>query len=164
MTYCTKCGSPVEGKFCPKCGTPVDAGAVPPGTPPPGAVPPPPAAGNPAIGMDENLAAALCYIPIVGLIFLLIEPYNKNRNIKFHALQSIFYCVAWIVVEICLGIISAIMFAAMPYGMWGFWSLIRSLVWLAFLVGLVIMAVKAYQGSRFLMPIIGPIAEKQAAG
>jgi uncharacterized membrane protein len=29
-------------------------------------------------------------------------------------------------------------------------------------VGLVIMAVKAYQGSRFVMPIIGPIAEKQA--
>ena len=158
MTYCSKCGSPVEGKFCAKCGAAVDPAASPAaGTPPPAT------GGAPALGMDENIAAALCYIPIIGLIFLLIEPYNKNRNIKFHALQSIFYCVAWIVIEICLGIISGIVFAATPYGMWSFWSGIRSLVWLAFFVGLVIMAVKAYQRSRFLMPIIGPMAEKQSA-
>ena|ERR1700680_1484474 len=160
MTYCAKCGAPVEGKFCAKCGSPVAAapGDAPP--PPPGA-PPPPAA-NPALGMDENVAAALCYIPIVGLIFLLVEPYNKNRNIKFHAMQSLFYCVAWIVVVICLGIVGGIMFAMMPFGMWSLWILVTRLAQLALFVGLVIMAVKAYQGSRFVMPIIGPLAEKQA--
>jgi uncharacterized membrane protein len=153
----------VEGKFCPKCGAAVDAGpgAVPPGAPPAGTVPPPPAAGNPALGMDENLAAALCYIPIIGLIFLLIEPYNKNKTIKFHALQSLFYCVAWIAVGIALGIVTGIMFAMMPYGLWSLWLMVTRLVYLALFVGLVIMAVKAYQGSRFLMPIIGPLAEKQ---
>jgi len=109
--------------------------------------------------MDENLAAALCYIPIIGLIFLLVEPYNKNKNIKFHAMQSLFYCIAWVAVGIVLGIFGGIL---MPLGMWGFWLLISRLVELALFVGLVIMAVKAYQGSRFLMPIIGPLAEKQA--
>jgi uncharacterized membrane protein len=109
--------------------------------------------------MDENVAAALCYIPIIGLIFLLIEPYNKNKTIKFHAMQSLFYCVAWIAVGIVLGIFSGIMLGV---GMFGFWLLINRLVELALFVGLVIMAVKAYQGSRFVMPIIGPIAEKQA--
>ena len=112
--------------------------------------------------MDENLAAALCYIPIVGLIFLLVEPYSKNKTVKFHALQSLFYCVAWIAVGIALAIVGAMMIAIMPSGMWSLWFLVSRLVELALFVGLVIMAVKAYQGSRFLMPIIGPMAEKQA--
>jgi uncharacterized membrane protein len=157
MTYCSKCGSAVEGQFCAKCGSPV--GAAPGGAP--GGAPPTPSApvGNPGLGMDENVAAALCYIPIIGLIFLLIEPYNKNKTIKFHAMQSLFYCVAWIAVGIVLGIFSGIMLGV---GMFGFWLLINRLVELALFVGLVIMAVKAYQGSRFVMPIIGPIAEKQA--
>ena len=162
MSYCPKCGSPVEGKFCGKCGAAVDAAAGAPGAaaPPPQA---PPASGTASLGMDENVAAALCYIPIVGLIFLIIEPYNKNKTIKFHAMQSLFYCIAWFAVGIALSIVSRIIFAAMPYGVWGLWGLITTLVELALFVGLVVMAVKAYQGSRFLMPIIGPLAEKQAA-
>jgi uncharacterized membrane protein len=161
MTYCSKCGSAVEGQFCPKCGSPV---GVAPGAAPgaaPGGAPPTPSApvGNPGLGLDENVAAALCYIPIIGLIFLLVEPYNKNKTIKFHAMQSLFYCIAWIAVGIVLGIFSGIMLGV---GMFGFWLLINRLVELALFVGLVVMAVKAYQGSRFVMPIIGPIAEKQA--
>jgi len=169
MAFCPNCGSTVEGKFCAKCGAAVNAPAADAGgtAPPPpaagagGAVPPPPAAGAASLGMDENVAAALCYIPIIGLIFLIIEPYNKNRTIKFHALQSLFYCIAWVLVGIVLGIFGS-MFALMA-GMFWFWWMIGRLVNLALFVGLVIMAVKAFQGSRFVMPIIGPIAEKQAA-
>src|SRR5271155_967405 len=155
MTYCANCGSAVEGKFCAKCGA---AGGAGPGAPPPGPVPPPPA-GAGGLGMDENIAAALCYIPIVGLIFLLVEPYNKNRNIKFHAFQSLFYCIAWIAAGIVLGIFGTIFFGS---GMLGLWLLVSRLVELALFVGWIIMAVKAYQGTRFVMPVIGPIAEKQA--
>jgi uncharacterized membrane protein len=158
MVYCSKCGAPVEGKFCAKCGSAVGpAPGVPPGEVP--AAQATPLAANPGLGMDENLAAALCYIPIVGLIFLLVEPYNKNRNIKFHAMQSLFYCIAWIAVGIVLGIFGGIF---MPLGLWSVWLLLSRLVELALFVGWVIMAVKAYQGNRFLMPIIGPLAEKQA--
>ena len=156
MPFCAQCGSQVEGKFCAKCGAPVDAGPGPGPTP---NVPPPV---NPGLGMDENLAAALCYIPIIGLIFLLIEPYSKNKTIRFHALQSVFFCVAWIIVAIVLGIFSGIMFMAMPTPVWSLWIAITRLVELAFFVGLIVMAVKAYQGQRFVMPIIGPMAEKQA--
>ena len=162
MVYCSKCGAAVDGKFCQKCGSPVGAA---PGSGPgvaSGDAPAPaaPVVANPGLGMDENLAAALCYIPIIGLIFLLVEPYNKNKNIKFHAMQSLFYCIAWVAVGIVLGIFGGIL---MPLGMWSFWLLITRLVQLALFVGLIIMAVKAYQGSRFVMPIIGPLAEKQAS-
>ena len=179
MTYCPNCGSAVEGRFCPKCGTAASAGTgatpptggtdyVPPTTPPgspsgyppgPTGYAPPPAAG---LGMEENLASALCYIPIVGLIFLLIEPYNKNKTIRFHAFQSIFYCLAWIVVSIAVGILFAIMFAILPYGVWTILRLLSTLIHLGFVVGWIFMAVKAYQGERFMMPVIGPLAAKQA--
>jgi len=114
------------------------------------------------LGMEENLAAALCYIPLIGIIFLVVEPYNKNRMIRFHAFQSLFYLAAWIVVGIGLGIVGSILFAAMPFGLWQVWLLLSRLVELALFVGLIILAVKAYQGQRFVAPIIGPLAEKQA--
>jgi len=157
MAFCPNCGSSVDGKFCAKCGAAVaPAAAEAGGTPPP----PPPQGAAPALGMEENVAAALCYIPIIGLIFLLIEPYNKNRTIRFHAMQSLFYCIAWVVIGIILGVFGS-MFALMA-GMFWFWWMIGRVVNLALFVGLIIMAVKAYQGSRFVMPVIGPIAEKQA--
>lgn len=112
--------------------------------------------------MEENLASALCYIPIVGLIFLLIEPYNKNKTIRFHALQSIFYFIAWIIVAIGMSVIFGILFTILPYGVWTIFHLIWRLVELAFVVGWIWMAVKAYQRDRFVMPIIGPMAAKQA--
>jgi uncharacterized membrane protein len=109
--------------------------------------------------MEENLAAALCYIPIVGLIFLLIAPYNKNRTIRFHAFQSLLYCAAWFVIMIGMTIVSI---ALSFLGMWMLWSLLFKLVELALFLGLIFAAVKAYQRERLMLPIIGPIAEKQA--
>lgn len=49
-------------------------------------------------GLSDNVASALCYIPIVGLIFLLVEPYSRNRAVRFHAIQSLMLLVASIVV------------------------------------------------------------------
>ena len=129
--------------------------APPPGGPVYGATP------QQGLGMDENLAAALCYIPIIGLIFLLIDPYKNNRNIRFHALQSLFYTAACIVVSVGLGIVLMILRLALPYGVGILFSMMGWLVNLAFFAGWIIMVVKAFQGSRFVMPIIGPLAEKQ---
>src|SRR5277367_3706420 len=160
MAFCASCGSQVDGRFCPKCGAAV-AGAA-PGAPPPGPGPLPPPGVSPGLGMEENVAAALCYIPLIGIIFLLVEPYNKNRTIRFHAFQSLFYLAGWIVAGIALGICSSIILTIMPYGIWSLWLLLTRLVELALFVGLVMLAVKAYQGQRFEAPIIGPLAAKQA--
>ena len=178
MQYCPNCGASVEGRFCAKCGTPMAAAGgtapAPPGPPPgvppqqgyvppqQGYVPPQQPYGAPppqGLGMEENLAAALCYIPIVGLIFLLIAPYNKNRTIRFHAFQSLLYCAAWFVIMIGMTIVSI---ALSFLGMWMLWSLLFKLVELALFLGLIFAAVKAYQRERLMLPIIGPIAEKQA--
>ena len=103
--------------------------------------------------LKDNEAGALCYIlgAISGLVFLLLEPYSKNRQVRFHAFQAILLHAAFFLIYFVPGLM-------MPFGM-------------AFLMGRVIllggMAVwllvmwKTYQNQRLVLPIIGPIAEKQ---
>jgi len=155
MPYCANCGAEVEGRFCAKCGTPVGA-AAPPGAGPTG---PSPAGPNPlpppaAAGLTDNLAGALCYLGllITGILFLVLEPYNKNRAIRFHAMQAIFLNIAWIVVWFVLNVV----LVAIHLG------LLLTLVWLAFLALWIYMIVSTYQGKTVVLPVIGPLAQGQA--
>ena len=152
--FCPKCGAPAEGRFCAKCGAPLPASETPPN--------PPPGPTAPGLGLEQNLAAALCYIPIIGLVFLLIEPYNRNRTIRFHAWQAVLYAIGWFIIMAVLGILGVTVHAILPFGVWALWALLMRLVHLALLIGLIFAAVKAYQGQRLVLPIIGPIAERQA--
>ena len=140
--------------------------------PPPGQQNNPPA-GTPAsgTGMDPKIAAAISYIWIVGVIFFFLE--KENKFVRFHAMQSILFGVANTVILIVLMIIAFVLtFAfgiggAMVGGALG--TLVSMLVWLVWLlfwaiaialfIGLIYAAVKAYQGQKVKLPIIGNIAE-----
>ena len=165
MAFCASCGAEVQGKFCAKCGAP---SAAPPGAAAGTAGPPPPAAPyTPApaasAGLEENVAAALCYLlgVLTGVLFLVIEPYSRNRVIRFHAFQSIFTWLAAIVVGMVLSMVSYV-FVAVPFIGW----LIYILLWTAFSLGTLalwlFLMYKAYNKERFVLPVIGPWAEKQA--
>jgi uncharacterized membrane protein len=157
MPFCANCGSQVEGRFCAKCGASVAAGASPAATPPMASAAPV----SQSAPMAENLAAALCYALglITGVLFLVLEPYNKNRNIRFHAFQSIFVSVAWIAFRIVLGILIAALWSV---GGLFFISSISLLCTLAWVILWLYLLISAYQGKKVVLPIIGPLAEKQA--
>lgn len=127
--------------------------------------------GKSALGLDGNVAAALGYpIGIIAIISLIME--KENRFVKFHALQSILLHVGAVVLMIALWIISAIILvggaaaaAATESGaVGGLMGMLFGLLWLVFIVvyllGLILSAVKAYQGAWFKLPIIGSMAEK----
>lgn len=159
MPFCPSCGAPVEGKFCARCGTPVAGGAAPPtGAPPP---PPPPQASS---GMTPNVAGALAYVLglITGILFLVLEPYNRDRLVRFHAFQSIFLNLAVIAVYIVLMILGGVLGAVVPLVAGMLFGLLSLVLWLAFLVLWVVLIVKTYGGSKMVLPVIGPLAEKQA--
>ncbi len=159
MAFCASCGAPMEGRFCAKCGA--TAGAAAP--PPPGAYAPPPVAAAP--GLTDNAASALCYLlgVITGVVFLVLAPYNQNKTIRFHAFQSIFLWVACVVIWVGISILHMIVIGATYYGGgFGFLLLITSLIHLAMFLFWVFMIVSAYQGKRIVLPVIGPLAEKQA--
>jgi uncharacterized membrane protein len=156
MAFCASCGAQVEGGFCAKCGAPVQASAG----PPPSGYAAPPAA---SAGMSDNVASLLCYLVgfITGILFLVIEPYNKNRAIRFHAFQSIFLNVAWIAAYIVLAILTTILLAV-SFSMFALIGLLHLVINLAFLALWIYMMVSAYQGKQVELPVIGALARKQA--
>jgi uncharacterized membrane protein len=134
--------------------------------------PPQPAASSGIGGLDPKVAAALSYIWIVGLIFFFIE--KENRFVRFHALQSIIFGIANSVLMTVLAILAVILTFAFGIGGamvgGGIGTVIGLLVWLIWLlfwaialalfIGLIFAAIKAYQGVKFKLPIIGNMAEK----
>ena len=43
-------------------------------------------------GLEDNVAGMLAYITIIpAIIFLVVEPFNKRRFVRFHSFQSIFF-------------------------------------------------------------------------
>jgi uncharacterized membrane protein len=156
MAFCTACGALLNetAAFCPSCGAAVKrasaAGAGPAAEPgSTGAAPgdSQPLTASPAI--SQNLAGMLCYIFFAAIIFLLVEPYNHNRFIRFHAFQSILFTIAWVVLH---GVI------VIPFLGWALWALVE----LAFLICWIVLLIKAYQGVMFKLPVIGEFAEQHA--
>jgi len=112
--------------------------------------------------MSDSVASGLCYILglLTGILFLVLSPYNRNPSIRFHAFQSIFLHVAGIAFWVVLTIFTLVL----PWYIRAMIGILALLVWLGFFVLWLIVMIKAFQGGRFVLPVIGPIAEKQANG
>lgn len=109
-------------------------------------------------GLSENAAGGLAYITIIpAIIFLLVEPYNRSSYIRFHAWQCIFMAVAWIVLDIAISIFGHLLsfFTLIAFGLYPLVALAMLILWLMVLI-------KAFNGERFKLPILGDLAEKQA--
>ena len=162
MTFCTKCGAAVsEGTtFCGSCGTQVIGATAQTGTTSPVA----PAAGIQVTGMTSNVAAALAYLLgfITGIIFLVIEPYNKDPFVRFNAFQSIFLSVVYIVLSMVWGVFFGMLLIGSLGFLFSLIALALRLVELAFFLLWLFLMYKAYKNERFSLPIIGPLAAKQA--
>jgi uncharacterized membrane protein len=100
---------------------------------------------------------------VTGILFLVLAPYNQNRTIRFHAFQSIFFNVAWIILHYAFAIVIGTMGYHLLGALFGLLTLLVSLVigFGGFLLWLLLMY-KAYNNTPLVLPIIGPIAEKQA--
>jgi len=108
-------------------------------------------------GLSDNVAGGLAYVTFIpAIIFLIIEPFNKNVSVRFHSWQSIFLGIAWIAVDVVLHIIGRLPFL----------GLINLFLWpvvgLGFFILWLIVMINAFNGKRFKLPFIGDLAEKQA--
>ncbi len=146
MAFCPTCGTQIaDGASCPKCAgataQSVSATAAAPG----------------AAGLTDNVAGALAYVTIIpAIVFLVLEPFNKKRFVRFHSFQCLFFAAAWIVLWIGLAFIGHIPFLGWATVLlWPLVSLAGFVIWL-------ILVLKAYQGKMFKLPVIGDMAEQQA--
>lgn len=155
---CANCHAeiPAGVAFCPQCGAAVGA-AAPAGGP---VVSPAPVVttGN---ALAPNVAGALAYVTIIpAIIFLVIEPYNRDKFIRFHSFQCLFLALSIVVLEILLGVLGGVIGLGLGMGML-VWSLYRLFSLLVLLV-VILCAVKAYQGKKLVLPVIGKISEQMA--
>ena|SRR5919109_3765121 len=146
---CTQCGAQIseESGSCSGCGQQVLSQ---------------PAAHRATIGIPDNIAGALAYVTFIpAIVFLFVEPFNKSRFIRFHALQSLFLALALGVVGIALKIGFVVLGLVPVVG-----RLLMVLALLIVMLGCfmlwIVLLIKALQRQTFKLPVIGDWAERQA--
>jgi uncharacterized membrane protein len=113
--------------------------------------------------MPGTLAGALAYFTFLpAVVFLLVEPYKKNRFVRFHSFQ----CIG---VFLCIAILAAVMrIASALIGLIPLLGpllivLISAILILGFFILWLVLLVKALQGEMFKLPLVGDYAERRAA-
>ena len=143
---CPHCSAsmPDSAAFCPGCGRDMQVTERAHGT----------------VGvLPETFAGVLAYFLLPAILFLVVAPYNKNRFLRFHSFQSI---GAWLGVVAAMAIlrIVSVVFTFIPT----LGQLLASiLVGLAFFMIWLVLLVKAWQGERFRLPLLGEFAEERAS-
>ena len=101
--------------------------------------------------LQPNVAGLLCYLAgwVTGLVFFLIE--KDDDFVRFHAMQSIIVFGGLAIFCIIFGILMLV-----PFLGW----ILFTLLWIATLILWILLMVKAYQGEKFKLPLVGDLAEK----
>jgi uncharacterized membrane protein len=103
-----------------------------------------------SFGLDENIVSLLCYLVvwISGLIIYLVE--KDNKMVKFHALQSVLTFLPLNILYWILG-----------YIFWwtGIGYILTVLIGIIMFILWIVLMIKAYQGEKYKLPVVGDIAE-----
>ncbi len=162
MAICSGCGTAMAdgSAFCGACGRAAGTASGAAATQSPAAGVGSPSSGA---GLTMNLAAALSYAlgAITGVLFLVLEPYKNDRYVRFHAMQSILYSVACVIVAIVWSLIWGLLVSIA-----GFWVLavdvpLRLLLSLGLFGFWLFLMFQAYSQREYRIPWIGNIAAKQ---
>jgi uncharacterized membrane protein len=147
---CPQCAfqMPETAAFCPGCGRPMQ--------------PEERAQGKVGI-FSEPIAGALAYFTFIpAVVFLAVEPYKKNRFVRFHSIQCLMVWIAAILLTITLKLVALLLFIVPVVGPL-FVLLVSTLVGLAAVVIWLVLVVKAFQGNMFRLPVLGDFAAQHAA-
>lgn len=106
-----------------------------------------------AFGLAANIAAAIGYIlPIVGLIFLVVE--DDNEFLRFNAAQSVAFAGGLFVVRFALSFTLGLL----PVAIAAMAGLLLTALNLIIFVGIVYLAYKAYSEETVELPVFADIA------
>lgn len=165
MSACEPCGRALadDVRFCPACASAPEGPTASAGSSAVVAVMPSSGEMGPK-AMDTNVLGALAYLAgcVTGIAFLALEPYKSNSFIRFHALQSIFFNVAWLALWILWLVLSAAP-VRLTAGVFGFVALPLMVIFAAAGFGIwAFLMYQAYQQKLFRLPVVGKFAAKQA--
>jgi uncharacterized membrane protein len=111
------------------------------------------------VSLSDNAAGAIAYITFIpAVVFLLVAPYNSNPYVRFHSWQSILLNATAAVISLFFSIVLVF---SMVFGAFFLLAFTR-IIWLAWVVLWLVCVLKAMNGRRFKIPLLGDFAEKQA--
>lgn len=147
--FCPHCEFPMPqaAAFCPGCGRPMKAIV---------------SAQGKVGGLPETIAGALAYFTFLpAIVFLLVEPYRRNRFVRFHSVQCLFVCAGALLLAGVLKLASLVLFIIPVLGPL-LVVLIDMLAILALLLMWLVLVVKALQGHALSLPVLGEFADRYA--
>jgi uncharacterized membrane protein len=112
--------------------------------------------------LAENIVGALAYLTFLpAIVFLLREPYRRNRFVRFHSVQCLLLWAAGALVALALKVASMLLFI-IPFVGPLFTVLVLVIVGLGAVAIWMVLVAKALQGEMFKLPVLGDYAEQQA--
>ena len=112
--------------------------------------------------LTENIGGALAYFTFIpAIIFLFLDPYKKNRFVRFHSIQSLLLSATAVLIAFALKLGGLLLFIIPVVGPLVL-VLISMFLGLAALVTWVVLVVKAFQGETFKLPGLGDFSEQYA--
>ena len=150
MKYCTQCGAELAGtRYCGQCGARTDHASS------ADVAEDEPERASELGGFDARQLGLLAYFtPVPALALLIIEPYSRNRFVRFHSYQCLLLTLASIILTALTWTLSLIVLE----------GLLSNLMHLVLAAGWVWAAYMAWQGNEWHVPIIGELARRQAYG
>ena len=165
MAFCVQCGAEAPGNFCPRCGASISQSLL------------------RQEGIRQELRPAMPRRPwrrqrecqpiqlarsatwwdwLPALSFWCWIRITKIKPVRFHAFQSIFFHVGVIVAMIALTILGSFL-SLLTHGLAGLLTLVLwPLLMLAIFVLWLYLMWAAYNNKMVVLPIVGPLAQKQA--
>lgn len=129
--------------------------------------------GKSVFDLDANVVALLCYVANfvcylgVVLSIITIMQDKNNKLARFHAWQSLLLLAAPLVLTICLvifGFVGVMIDSTIGVPIFSLLTMLFYLLLLvlglAAFVGMIISAIKAYNGEIYKLPVIGNYADK----
>jgi uncharacterized membrane protein len=108
---------------------------------------------------SESIAGGLAYTLIAAIIFLFLEPYRSNRFVRFHSIQCLLFCAAILAAGTLLKLIALVILLIPVVGAL-LMFVVTVVVGLAAFLAWLVLVVKAFQGERFELPILGDFADR----
>jgi len=108
----------------------------------------------------EKLLGALAYLTFLpALAFLLLEPHRRNSFVRFHSVQCLLFWLISIAAAILVRL-SILLLLFVPAVGPLLAVLVVTIAALAALFSWIVLVVKAFQGARFGLPLLGDLAEQ----
>jgi uncharacterized membrane protein len=121
---------------------------------------------TPHTGLSDRAASGFAYITIIpAIVFLVVPPYKQRPEVRFHSWQSILLFIASVATYLVLYVMGRLIpvgsFLALSLVSLALLALMSVAGFLFFILWLVAI-IKAFNGNRFRIAVIGGMAERRA--